>query len=219
MSTFKSKYKQAWVFLYGLIYFPWFFYLEHHVTTDFHVIHSRLDDMIPFCEYFIIPYLLWFLYMAGGMAFFLFKRSKEEFYKLTGFLFTGMTVCLIIYTVFPNGHTMRPDIDFNKNIFTRLVGFIYSSDTNTNIFPSIHVFGTLGVHTALCRCKFTGRKHIATIVSGILAFFICISTVFLKQHSCLDVFAGIILAAVMYMLVYSPGLSFIRQKEAVKSVQ
>ena len=198
------KYKQAWVFLYAFIYFPWFLYLEHHVTEDYYIIHSRLDDLIPFCEYFIIPYILWFAYMAGGMIYFLFFQPKKEFYKLTGFLFTGMTICLLICTIFPNGHNMRPVIDFDKNIFTRLVSFIYTADTNTNIFPSIHVFGTLGVHIALCECSITKKYPALKIISAILACAICLSTVFLKQHSCLDVFGGIVLASIMYLIIYMP---------------
>ena len=46
------------------IYLPWFGHLEKTVTTHFHVIHTALDDYIPFCEYFIIPYLLWFGYVG-----------------------------------------------------------------------------------------------------------------------------------------------------------
>ncbi len=199
------KYKQAWVFLYGLIYFPWFLYLEHTVTDRFHVIYSPLDDLIPFCEYFIIPYILWFIYMAAGMVFFLFLRPKQELYKLASFLFIGMSICLFICTIYPNGHTMRPDIDFDKNIFTRLVAFIYSADTNTNILPSIHVYGTIGVHIAVCKCETFKNYPAVKIISGVLAILICLSTVFLKQHSCLDGFAAIILAAVMYVLVYVPN--------------
>ena len=57
-------YSHAWVLLYAFIYFPWFTYLERHVTDNYFVIHSIFDDYIPFCEYFIIPYLLWFAYIA-----------------------------------------------------------------------------------------------------------------------------------------------------------
>lgn len=210
------KYKQAWVFLYAFIYFPWFLYLEHHVTKDYYVIHTRLDDLIPFCEYFIVPYILWFVYMAGGMAYFLFRRPAKEFYRLTGFLFAGMTICLFICTIFPNGHNMRPQIDFDKNIFTRLVSFIYSSDTNTNIFPSIHVFGTLGVHIALCERDISKKQPALHTVSAILAVLICLSTVFLKQHSCLDVFAGIILAILMYFPVYMPKFFYSKSPRCLK---
>ncbi|MEG1741600.1 MAG: phosphoesterase, partial [Acetivibrio sp.] len=30
-----QKYKHAWVFLYVLIYLPWFMYLEKHVTYGY----------------------------------------------------------------------------------------------------------------------------------------------------------------------------------------
>ena len=59
-----------WVFLYGLIYLPWFFYLEQHVTTKFHVIHTPLDDKIPFIEYFIVPYMLWFAFITVTIGYF-----------------------------------------------------------------------------------------------------------------------------------------------------
>lgn len=35
------KYKHAWVFLYILVYMPWFLFLERHVTTHYHVIQTK----------------------------------------------------------------------------------------------------------------------------------------------------------------------------------
>ena len=49
-----KKYNHVWVLLYALIYMPWFTYLERHVTAAFYLIHSPLDDYIPFVEYFIV---------------------------------------------------------------------------------------------------------------------------------------------------------------------
>ena len=72
-----KKYNHAWVLLYALIYMPWFTYLEHHVTADFYLIHSPLDDYIPFVEYFIVPYLLWFAYLAVGACFLFFQGQKR----------------------------------------------------------------------------------------------------------------------------------------------
>ena len=74
-----KKYNHAWVLLYALIYMPWFTYLERHVTADFYLIHSPLDDYIPFVEYFIVPYLLWFVYLAVGACF-----SRTSFYRRSG---------------------------------------------------------------------------------------------------------------------------------------
>lgn len=54
LKAFFQKYKHAWVLLYVFIYFPWFTYLEKHVTSNFNVIHTALDDKIPFIEFFIV---------------------------------------------------------------------------------------------------------------------------------------------------------------------
>jgi len=39
----------------------------------------------------------------------------------------------------------------------------------------------------------------------ILTVLICMSTVFLKQHSILDVFGGLLLSLILYTVVYAPN--------------
>lgn len=139
-----KKYRHAWVLLYGFIYFPWFTYLERHNASEYFFIHSPLDDYIPFVEYFIVPYLLWFGFIAAALMYFLFT-DKEGFYKLTAFLFTGMTIFLIICTIFPNALQLRPETFARDNIFVDMVRALYRTDTPTNVLPSMHVFNSLGV--------------------------------------------------------------------------
>ena len=62
MKTLFQKYRHALVLLYGFIYMPWFMWLESRANLPYHVIHVGLDDLIPFVEYFIVPYLLWLLF-------------------------------------------------------------------------------------------------------------------------------------------------------------
>ena len=56
--------KKNWRLCFGcyiFIYLPWFFYLEKKITMEtpnLHIINNAIDDMIPFCVYFIIPYML-----------------------------------------------------------------------------------------------------------------------------------------------------------------
>ena len=100
IKQFILRYRHAWVLLYSFIYMPWFCYLEKHRFSHYYLIHSPLDDYIPFVEYFIVPYLLWFLFIAVTIAYFFFT-DKKGYYQLTAFLFTGMTIFLIICTVFP----------------------------------------------------------------------------------------------------------------------
>ena len=94
VKIFLQKYKHIWVFLYGFIYLPWFFYLEKTVTSRYHVIHTPVDDFIPFIEYFIVPYLLWFAFMAV-IVFYFFFTDVDGFYRLYAHLITGMTIFLL----------------------------------------------------------------------------------------------------------------------------
>lgn len=61
---FKEKYPYYWVSLYFVFYMIWFAWVESRANLPYHVIHFPLDDYIPFCEYFVIPYILWFGYIA-----------------------------------------------------------------------------------------------------------------------------------------------------------
>ena len=192
MKTFLQKYKHAWVFLYGLIYMPWFAYLEQHITKNFHVIYAPIDDKIPFVEFFIIPYYLWFPFVAVSVIYFFFK-DKEEFYKIMKFLIIGMTLFLVFSTIYPNGQTLRPTVFERDNIFVDLVRQLYKIDTPTNIFPSIHVYNSLAVFFAVRNSKHLKEKKWIQFGTCLLTVSIILSTLFLKQHSILDaVGAGIV---------------------------
>lgn len=196
------KYKHGLLLLYLLIYLPWFQWLEKTVTSRFHVIHMAIDDLIPFAEGFVIPYFLWFLYVAAAVLYYFFK-NKYEYYRLCIFLFIGMTVFLIVSTVYPNGHALRPDTFERDNIFIDLVLRLYEMDTPTNLFPSIHVYNSIGVNIAVWRCEEFKNKKTVRYGSFVLMASIILSTMFLKQHSVFDVITGIVFAAFMYTLVYS----------------
>ena len=202
MKEFFKKYKHGLFFLYMFIYFPWFKYVEKKVTTDFNEIYMPVDDMIPFCEFFIIPYLLWFVYVAGFCVFF-FVKDPGEFTRLCIFLGVGMTLFLIFSTIYPNGHYLRPDTFARDNIFVDAVKMLYGTDTATNIMPSIHVYNSLAIGTAVRYSKHL-KKYWIQIASFALMVLIILSTVFLKQHSMCDVIVAIVLAAIMWIFLYSP---------------
>lgn len=199
--AFIDRNKHGFLLLYFLIYLPWFGHLEKTVTTHFHVIHVALDDYIPFCEYFIIPYLLWFGYIAWGMGYF-YLKNKDEYFRLCAMLFTGMTIFLIVSTVYPNGHYLRPTTFARDNIFVDMVKWLYSTDTATNLFPSIHVYNSIAINTAVWHSDNFKNNRTVRYGSTFLTVSIILSTMFLKQHSVFDVVTGIIMAVGMYMLVY-----------------
>ncbi len=216
LHRFYEKNKHGLLLLYLLIYFPWFGYLEKTVTTHFHVIHVALDDYIPFCEYFIIPYLSWFAYVAFGVLYFYFK-NKDEYFKLCTTLFTGMTVFLIISTLYPNGHYLRPTYFDHNNICIQLVKWLYATDTPTNLFPSIHVYNSICVNAAIWHSEEFKKHKAIRYGSAVLMVLIILSTMFLKQHSVFDVVTGTVLAVFMYSLVYNTNLSFVLAERPIRN--
>ena len=201
VKKYLKKYSHIWVLVYGLIYMPWFMYLERNVTKDYYLIHSPLDNYIPFVEYFIIPYLLWFAFIAVASGY-IFFTDKKGFYKLAAFLAAGMTIFLVICTVFPNGQNLRPETFARDNIFVEMVKTVYATDTPTNVLPSIHVYNSLGVSFAIAHSTSLKKKKWIQYSAYILTVLIILSTVFLKQHSVTDVFAAIVLAGIIYPFVY-----------------
>ena len=202
LSRFYQKYRHGIpLLIYAAIYLAWFAWLEKTNTKNYQVIHVTADDYIPFCEIFIVPYLLWFAYVAAVVVYFSLK-NKQEYYKTCIFLFTGMTLFLVISTLFPNGHHLRLAEMPRDNIFTQLVSALWRTDTPTNLWPSIHVYNSMGAHFAFPRSReFESRRGIK-IASLLLATSIILSTMFIKQHSVFDVLTGIALGAVMYVFVY-----------------
>jgi membrane-associated phospholipid phosphatase len=201
VGRFIKKYNHIWTIMYVPVYLMWFNHLEKTVTTKFHVIHSGLDDVIPFIDVFIIPYLLWFLFVAATLIY-LFFYSKTEYYDACKFLFTGMTIFLIICTVYPNGLNLRAGITYNDNVFSSLVRWLQKTDTCTNVFPSIHVYNSIGCCIALFKSNGLKKHKGLKIAIGILGFFIILSTMFLKQHSVIDVAGAFVMAFIMYFIVY-----------------
>ncbi len=205
MKAFIKKYRHAWLILtYFPFYFLWFILLERHVTKNYFIIQSPLDAYIPFNEVFIIPYLLWFPFIALSVLYFIF-RNKSEYYRLCGVLITGMTVFLLVSTFFPNGVALRPVLaDLGRNnVFLDLVASLHQADTSTNVCPSIHVYNSLCVCIAFLTSSHFKGKYAFKIGILLLTILICMSTVFLKQHSIIDVFWSFALIAVTAPVFYT----------------
>lgn len=198
--------------IYMAVYLGWFAWLENRSRRNYTLIHVSADDYIPFCEVFVIPYFLWFAYVAA-VVLFLFLKNKQEFCKACIFLFTGMTIFLVVSTLWPNGHHLRPAVMPRDNVFTQAIALLWKIDTPTNLWPSIHVYNSMGAHFAVMRsAEFRNRKGIR-IASGILALSIILSTMLIKQHSVFDVTTAIILGTVMYVLVYKKEALFATKAE------
>ena len=126
--------------------------LERTIQSPDLWVHCRLDDLIPFCKYAIVPYLLWFPWILFTLFYLLHKAPRGDF--LGGFclpLFTGMTMALLFYAIVPNGLALRPRFVPGSDIFCPTCPRIYRSDTPMNVCPSIHVFNSVTLMLAYYR--------------------------------------------------------------------
>ena len=180
------------------------FMLMEQSDVKIHIIHSLADDKIPFCPYFIIPYVLWYFFLIGTVIYFAVScPSKKEYYQYLGTLGVGMTLFLLISYVYPNGQQLRPDLSNAGNgVFISVVRFLYKIDTPTNIFPSMHVFNATASCIALYQNERCRKNKIFTVSQLILGVSIVLSTMFLKQHSVADVMTALILNILCYQLFY-----------------
>jgi membrane-associated phospholipid phosphatase len=201
----KNKYyKHLWFCLVLPLYLVSFWAVEHIVVDNYWVSYMPIDDLIPFNELFLIPYVFWYPFMVS-MGLYLLWRRSGDFCRYMMFIGIGFLSALLFCLIFPNGQDLRPDQFPRDNILTRIIAILYSADTNTNVLPSMHVIGSLAVLFAAFNCDTLGRKKtFIRIQSVALACLISISTVFVKQHSVLDVLVAIPWGFAVYAIVYLP---------------
>ena len=205
MKEFLRKFPQLKIiFVYLVFYFTFFLYLESRDIVIFNTT-TIIDSYIPFCEYFVVFYLFWFVYVIFGVLYFTFIEPSK-FNIMAKYLMLGMTICLIIDFILPNGISLRPQL-MNENIFQVIVSFIYSLDTPTNVFPSIHVYNSLIIGYGLHYSLLLKNKTFLKLVNILIVILICLSTVMLKQHAILDVIAAFILAIIMIKSVNKKEIS------------
>lgn len=189
------KYLLGWV---G--YFALYFLTENLIPVEnCYVVHSRLDDMIPFCEVFVIPYVGWYLLIVVSLLYFG-LYNPESFKKLQSFIIITQVVAMAIYIIFPNMQDLRPAEFPRDNIFTDVIGILYTFDTNTNVCPSLHVGYSIGIASVWLKEK--GVSHGVKAFVTVFVVLVCLSTAFIKQHSIVDAFAAIPMCLFAEIVLY-----------------
>ena len=204
LSSAKFQHLKLLIFwpVFGLL----FYFTElYYPAPCYYPVHCALDDIIPFFEWFLIPYLFWFPFLIG-MHLYTLLYDIDAFRRMMGYIILTYTLTLVIYWVFPTCQELRPDSFARDNILTRIAAAYYAFDTNTNVCPSIHVIGSLAVmEAALYSSKIKGKAWNWAFV--LCAIAISLSTVFMKQHSAIDIFAALPICLAGHLL-------FFRKKDA-----
>ena len=190
------KYLLGWV---G--YFVMYFLTENLIPAEKCTpMHIWLDDIIPFCEWFLIPYAFWYVLIVISLGYFLLYNT-DSFKRLQTYIIITQVVAMAIYVIFPTRQDLRPEMFANDNFLTQCMAFIYSVDTNTGVCPSLHVAYSLGIASV-----WTKEKGVSPVWKGFIAFavvMICLSTMFVKQHSAVDLFAALPVCLLAEGIVYA----------------
>ena len=192
-----------WLPLYLLLFLA----LERMPMNQYWATQLPIDAHIPFCEWFVIPYCLWYpLLTAVGLYLLFWDRAAFRRYML--FLGSAFLLSECIWLLLPNGQDLRPAAFPQENLLTALVAGLYRIDTNTNVFPSVHVLGSIGAALAVRDCRGPAGKPLLRAGTAVLAAAVCLSTVFSKQHSVLDVLGGLLLGGLIARPVYRASPAF-----------
>ena len=185
----------GWVF-----YFSMYFITENLIPAEAcHPIHCALDDLIPFNEYFAVFYVGWYFYVFGMLLFYL-LHDGECFRGLSRYILTTQVLAMLCYIVYPSRQDLRPEVFARDNIFTQTMAFIYSFDTSTGVFPSLHAAYSLGVVSTAWKDKLMPRAW--SLALSLFALGVCAAVCFVKQHSALDVAAALPVCLAAELVAY-----------------
>lgn len=197
----QDEYKHLKLLLFWPIYFLRYPIIEAINTADrCFPVSCWLDEIIPFHESFFIAYQLWMVCMLA-MTLYTLLYDVPAFKKYIKFLIISFSITTFVYLVFPTCQNLRPTQFERDNLLTRLVQLMYHVDTNTNVCPSEHVIGAMAVLAAAINTKRLRSPGKLTVIAALMIL-ISFSTVFLKQHSMVDVFAAMPVCMVAYWICY-----------------
>ena len=182
--------QHLWWLLFWPVYWLRYPLIEHcRGAVKYLPVYCPADDLIPFCEAFILPYMLWMPLLVAVCLYALW-HDTDTFRRYSRFLVIAMSLSTVIFLLWPSCQELRPEVLPRDNLLTRWVALLYTADTNTNVFPSEHAIGAAALWLAARRLRGPGAARLRLPLE-ILAALTCLSTVFLKQHSVLDLLGAV----------------------------
>lgn len=196
------QYRHLLLLLGWLIYFALYFLTENLIPAeDCYPVWCKLDDIIPFNEWFVIFYVGWYVLIVISLGYFL-LYNIENFKGLQTFIMITQGLAMVCYIVFPTRQDLRPEVFPRENFLTWIMGIIYSADTNTGVCPSLHVAYSVGIASAWLKEK-SAAWYVKIIVT-VFVVMVCLSVAFTKQHSVVDIFAAIPVCIVAEIFAFRP---------------
>jgi len=195
------EFKHLFLLLFWVAFGIVFGAVEKLIPRDhYYPVWHPLDDQIPFCEWFMIPYMFWFVFLVG-IHVYLLLVDIPAFKRLMYFVMFTYGITAAVYILWPTCQNLRPTEFPRDNFLTRFIAGFYAFDTNTHVCSSLHVVGSFATAFAAWDTK-RFQTPLWKMAFLLVALLISVSTVFVKQHSIVDVFWALVLCAAGWILVY-----------------
>ena len=196
----EPRFKHLKLLLGWVGYFILYFVTENLIPPERCTpIHCRLDDLIPFNEYFALFYCFWYVLLVFSLLYFLLYDPKS-FASLQTYIMITQAVAMLCYILFPSRQDLRPEVFPRDNFLTHVIAFIYSFDTSTGVCPSLHVAYSLGIASVWRKKTDVSVLWKAFVILAVIL--ICVSICFVKQHSAVDAFAALPVCVLAESLVF-----------------
>lgn len=191
-------------------YFIMYVLTENLIPQDAcHLVTLPIDYKIPYCEWFVLAYVGWYVLIVWSLGYFLLYNVKY-FKGLQQFIIVTQVVAMICYIVYPSYQDLRPDLSTlgRENFATWLMNIIYTADTPTGVCPSLHVAYSIGIASTWLKEKQASKWTRLFVV--IFCILVCMSVSFTKQHAVIDIVAALPVCILAEILVY--GKSYWKPK-------
>lgn len=153
-----------------------------------------IDAQIPLVPEWVVIYVLAFFLWGMGLVMAM-REDREKCYKMFSGVMIAELICCAFFICLPSC-VVRPEIVVD-DVFSWALSVIYTTDTPTNCFPSMHcMFAYMAFRQSLC-CR-VGRG--TRVFCGVFAVLVFLSTLFVKQHVVVDVFGGVFFGELAFLL-------------------
>ena len=156
-----------------------FYLLLGKVDTERHDIQVDLDYAIPFVKEFVIPYLMWYVFVIATFMCYLIHEHKDLI-EIGIYDIIGLLICCFIFIVYPTDITFRPEYVGGSDLCSTLLQGIFNADRPYNVLPSIHCYEATAVFVGIMHSRYFSRKTWAKVLGAVIMVAIWLSTLFVK---------------------------------------
>ena len=171
------------------------YFFSKLLVSDYHLIGGVIDTKIPLIPEFIYFYMIWYP-LSIITLYIIYRYSKKDYLKIIIALVASLLVAHITYYIYP---TMvdRPIIDSYNSLTSWMMHTMYLFDTPpVNCLPSVHCLICFLIIFGIFHTREINKYFKWSII--IVNILIVASTLLVKQHVLIDVYASLALALIAY---------------------